>query len=163
MSEATEMTGQAPAQIKPEGLADYLEIMSKAVFQSGISWAVVDKKWPGIRDAFEGFVPEHVAEYRPDDIDRLVGDARIIRNRRKVEGIVHNARTMVELDGAPGGFQKYLRSKPDFDALAVDLRKRFKFLGDHGIYYFLWVVSEPVPAWEIWSQTHGSGRMSRRH
>ncbi|HEY7270906.1 MAG TPA: DNA-3-methyladenine glycosylase I [Dehalococcoidia bacterium] len=147
----------APAQIKPAKLNDYLEVMSKAVFQSGISWAVVDKKWPGIRDAFEGFDPGRISNLRPDEIDRLIGDPRIIRNRRKVEGIVHNARTMLDLDRA-GGFSKYLRSQSDFDELSKDLRKRFKFLGDHGIYYFLWVVSEPVPPYEEWVQTHGSRR-----
>lgn len=145
----------APAQIKPAGLNDYLEIMSKAVFQSGISWAVVDKKWPGIRDAFDGFDVVRVADYRPDDVDRLVSDPRIIRNRRKVEGIVQNAKVLLDLDRQAGGFQQYLRSMPDFEALSADLRRRFKFLGDHGIYYFLWVVSESVPPYEEWIQTHG--------
>jgi 3-methyladenine DNA glycosylase Tag len=145
----------APAQITPIRLADYLEIMSKAVFQTGISWAVVDKKWPGTREAFDGFDPTRVAEFRPDDVDRLVSDPRIIRNRRKVEGIIHNARTMLDIAGDKKGFQEYLRSKPDFDSLSADMRKRFKFLGDHGIYYFLWVVSEPVPEYDEWIKTHG--------
>jgi hypothetical protein len=43
----------APDQIDARRLGDYIEVMSKAVFQTGISWAVVDKKWPGIRDAFQ--------------------------------------------------------------------------------------------------------------
>ena len=42
----------APPQVKPKRLGDYLEVMSKAVFQSGMSWQVVNKKWDGIRDAF---------------------------------------------------------------------------------------------------------------
>jgi 3-methyladenine DNA glycosylase Tag len=151
----------APAQIKPTKLADYLDVMSKAVFQSGISWTVVDKKWAGTREAFEGFDPAKVADYRPDDIDRLVADPRIIRNRRKVEGTIHNARTLLELDREHGGFATYLRSKPDYDSLAADMRRRFKFLGDTGIYYFLWVVSTPVPEYEEWRRSHGVRAMPR--
>ncbi|MCS5657138.1 MAG: hypothetical protein NZ762_01615 [Dehalococcoidia bacterium] len=44
-----------PERIQPNRLGDYLEIMSKAVFQSGISWRVVESKWPGIKEAFKGF------------------------------------------------------------------------------------------------------------
>jgi len=150
----------APPQIKPSGLADYLDVMSKSVFQSGISWAVVEKKWPGTREAFDGFDAVKVADYKPEDIERLVQDSRIIRNRRKVEGVVHNARTIVALDREHRGFQKYLRSQPDYDSLAADMRKRFKFLGDIGIYHFLWVVSEPVPEYEEWRRSHGVREMA---
>src|SRR5712692_3324769 len=50
-----ERTYGAPQQIQPTRLGDYLEVMSKAVFQTGISWRVVDAKWPGIREAFQNF------------------------------------------------------------------------------------------------------------
>jgi len=148
----------APPQIKPTRLADYLEVMSKAVFQSGISWAVVDRKWPEIRSAFHGFEPARVADLRPEEVDALLGDRRIIRNRRKVEGIVANARTMLGVEREFGSFPAYLRSQSDFEGLARDLKRRFKFLGDHGIYYFLWVVSEPVPPYQEWVASHGTGR-----
>ena len=46
---------EAPDRITPQTPGDYLEIMSKAVFQSGISWKVVGAKWPGIKEAFQGF------------------------------------------------------------------------------------------------------------
>jgi 3-methyladenine DNA glycosylase Tag len=147
-----------PERIQPSKLADYLEVMSKAVFQTGISWAVVNKKWPGIREAFDGFDPVKVAEFKPDDIDRLVADQRVIRNRRKIEGISHNAHTMLDLEREHGAFQTYLRSKGDYESLVADMRKRFKFLGDTGAYFFLWVVSEPVPDYHEWRQTHESVR-----
>ena len=44
---------QAPGQIKPKGPGDYLEVMSKVVFQSGMSYKIVGLKWPGIRDGFD--------------------------------------------------------------------------------------------------------------
>ncbi len=88
----------APKQIDPQTLGDYLEILSKGVFQSGISWRVVESKWPGIREAFSNFDAEQVAAFGPDQIGALVGDKRVIRNRRKLEAIVTNARKMLELD-----------------------------------------------------------------
>jgi 3-methyladenine DNA glycosylase Tag len=152
----------APPQIKPAGLADYLDVMSKAAFQSGISWSVIERKWPGTREAFAGFDPSRVADYTPDDIDRLMQDGRVIRNRRKLEAIVHNATMLLELDRAHEGFAKYLRSFPEYEHLARDMKKRFKFLGDMGVYYFLWVVSEPVPEYHEWRERHAVREMPPR-
>jgi DNA-3-methyladenine glycosylase I len=146
---------EAPKRIRPTGLADFLEVMTKAVFQSGISWRVVEAKWDGFREAFEGFDPLSVAGLDPPDVDRLVGDTRIIRNRRKIEATIQNARTMLDLDRKHGGFRRYLRSHDGFDQTVADLRKRFKFLGDVGSYYFLYVVGEDVPPHEEWMAAHG--------
>jgi 3-methyladenine DNA glycosylase Tag len=152
---------EAPKQIRPKGLADYLEVMTKSVFQSGISWRVIEAKWEGFREAFHGFDPGWVASLEEPDVDRLAGDTRIVRNRRKIEATVHNARTMVELDREHGGFRKYLRSHNGFEEIVADMRKRFKFLGDLGAYHFLYVVREEVPPHEEWMAAHGSS-MARR-
>jgi 3-methyladenine DNA glycosylase Tag len=150
----------APKQITPKSLGDYLEVMSKSVFQSGISWAVVEKKWPGTRDAFSGFDAGRVAGMTERDVAKLAEDTRIIRNRRKIEGIIHNARKLVELDDKHGSFQKYLRSHTDFEALLKSLRKEFKFLGDMGAYHFLYVVKEKVPDYEEFCSSHGMKPMN---
>ena len=147
---------QAPQQIKPTKLADYLEVLTKAVFQSGMSWRVVEAKWDGFREAFEGFDPVAVAAFTGDDVDRLVGDTRIIRNRRKIEATITNAETMLALDGGPGGFAGWLRSQADFDATVAALRGEFRFLGDTGAYYLLYVVGEKVPPHEEWMKAHES-------
>jgi DNA-3-methyladenine glycosylase I len=81
----------------------------------------------------------------PREIDALVADTRIVRNRRKIEATVSNAATMVDLSADYGSIRKYLRSHGGFDATVADLKKRFKFLGDMGAYYFLYVVGEEVP------------------
>ena len=120
---------QAPEQIQPKGLGDYLEIMSKVVFQSGMSYKIVESKWPGIKECFHGFDVNRIAGMTPDEIDQLTQDTRVIRNRRKLEAMVSNAQRMLELDSEFSGFQKYLRSHDDFRALVKDLRKQFKFLG----------------------------------
>lgn len=154
---------RAPERIEPQSLADYLEVMSKAVFQSGMTWKVVEAKWPGTREAFRGFDPTAVASFTPEELDALTADSRVIRNRRKLEAIIENARQTLELEqrhGSPSagsgqGFRDYLRSHGGFEETVADLRKRFKFLGDLGAYYFLWVVSEDVPSYEDWCASRG--------
>jgi len=139
-----------PERIHPKGLSDYLEIMTKAVFQSGISWKVVESKWPGIKEAFKDFDTEVIAGFSEPELDELSQDTRVIRNRRKLSAIVSNAQRMVELDEEHGGFQKYLRSHLDFSSTVQDIRKQFKFMGDTGTYFFLLVVGEEVPPHDEW-------------
>ncbi len=146
---------EGPRKIVPNSLADYLEVMSKSVFQTGISWKVVEAKWPGIKEAFYGFDPQRISRLTVSEIDRLLENKSIIRNRRKIEAIIGNARRILELDSQYGSFRKYLRSFKSFEELTADLRKQFKFLGEMGAYHFLWVVGEKVPTWEDWSSQHG--------
>jgi len=77
--------------------------------------------------------------------ENLADDTRVIRNRRKLQAITDNARRMIEIDEEFGTFQKYLRSHDSFWDLVRDFRKQFKFLGDMGVYYWLYVVGEEVP------------------
>ena len=147
-----------PKQIKPKSLADYLEVMSKIAFEAGLSWRVVDAKWDDIRDAFHGFDPDRVARMTPRAVDKLVADERVIRSRSKIEATVANAERLLELDEEYKGFKRYLRSHADFEATVKDLRKQFKFLGDHGAYRFLWIVGETVPDYQEWAHAHGGMR-----
>lgn len=141
---------EPPQQITPEKLADYLEVMSKAVFEGGINWKVIENKWPGFREAFHEFDPEWVANMTPDELDALANDTRIVRNRRKIEATVHNAQKMLELDQQPGGFKGFLTASGggDFWDVSKTMKKHFKHFGDFGCYYFLYVVGEPVPEHE---------------
>ena len=146
---------EAPLRIEPQSLADYLEVMSKAVFHSGMSWKVVEAKWTDIKVAMRNFDPVAIAFLSEKDVDDLAQDKRVIRNRRKLAAIVKNARTMRELEEEHGSFQGYLRSHGGFEATVKDLRKRFGFLGETGAYYFLWVVNEDVPSYEEWCASRG--------
>ena len=133
----------------PKDLSGYLDAMAHVMFQTGISWRVVDAKWPDIREAFHGFEPTRVARLTTKDIDRLMGDTRVIRNRRKLEAIVSNARRMLELEAEyKGGFKRYLDSLGDFDATKKEIHKEFAFMGDAGTWYFLWLVGRKVPEHE---------------
>ena len=143
-----------PPQFTAKSLDDYLEHLSKSAFQAGISWRVVDAKWAGIKKAFHGFKVERVARMSEREIDALTKDERVIRSRPKIAATVHNANALLELE-RNGGFKKHLRSFDDYEDLASDLRKRFKFVGDSGIYHFLWSVKHPVPEWHDWAKSHG--------
>ena len=57
--------------------------------------------------------------------------------------------------GSGQGFRSYLRSHSGFEETVADMRKRFRFLGETGAYYFLWVVNEPVPPYEEWCAARG--------
>lgn len=142
----------APPRIKPKSLDDYLEIQTKAVFQSGMSWKVVEAKWPSTREALDDFQVGAIASYGPEKIEALGDDTRVIRNKRKLAAIRDNARKMIELDDEHDGFKNYLRSFDDFYDLMADVRKQFKFMGPMGIYYWLWVVGEDVPPHEEFSK-----------
>ena len=65
---------EPPPQISPKSLADYLDVMSKTAFQSGMSRKVVEKKWAGTREAFHGFDPMAVASFSDRDVDALATD-----------------------------------------------------------------------------------------
>ena len=145
---------EIPQRIDPQSESEYLDVMSKSVFQSGLSWKVVESKWPGTREALHGFDLETVADLTGDDLDRLTEDSRIIRSRRKLAAVVHNARKMIELSEKHGGFQSYLRSHGGFEETLKDIRKQFKYMGDAGTFHFLWVVGEDVPDYEEWCRQH---------
>ncbi len=136
---------EAPEQIVPQSLNDYLEVMTKAVFQSGLSWSVVTGKWPGFQAGFQGFDVAAVAGLGELEIDALAADAAIVRNRRKIAATVHNAQRLIELDEEYDGFRNYLRSHENFEAVLKEVRKQFKYMGDTGTYYWLYVLGEEVP------------------
>ncbi len=145
----------APPQIDADSADDYLEVISKVVFQSGISWRVIEAKWPSTREAFHGFDARRVASMSEREFDALAQDTRVIRNRRKLEAIVGNAGRILELEAEHGSFKQYLESLGGYEETVTSLRKNFKFMGEMGCYYFLWVVKEPVPPYEEWAAERG--------
>jgi methyladenine glycosylase len=119
-------------------------------------------KWEGIRDAFASFDPATVADFGPQEIRRLLGDARVVRSRAKIEATIDNAQAMLELDAEFGGFDRYLRSHASFEESAADLKRQFRFIGDSGAYHFLYVVNRPVPPHEEWFSMTRRSRGRRR-
>lgn len=138
----------------PRSLADYLEQMSRAVFYAGMNWSVIDAKWPELRQAFDGFDPAKVASYTPVDVERLMGDRRVVRNRKKIEGTIHNAGKVIDIEREFGGFDRYLASFAENEALVRDLHKRFKFMGESTAHFFLFAIGFDPPAQEEWARKH---------
>ncbi len=123
--------------------------------QAGLSWITVLRKRENYRRAFAGFDPKRIAKFSQRDVEKLLGNAGIIRNRLKIEAAVNNARCFLEIQKEFGSFAKYiwgfvggkpLRNKwkkisdlpvttKEAEALSKDLKKRgFKFLGPTVIY-----------------------------
>ncbi len=133
----------------------WLAGMTRAVFQAGFSWKVIDNKWPGFEEAFEGFDAPRVAFYADEDLERLVSDKGIVRNGAKIRATIVNARLVAELakeHGSAGAF--FANSKPEnyIDLLAV-LKKRGSYLSGGSAQYFLrfsgvdsWIMSSSVVA-----------------
>jgi DNA-3-methyladenine glycosylase I len=89
-----------------------LELLTLEGAQAGLSWQTVLRRREGYRRAFLGFEAEAVAAFGDADIERLMGDTGIIRNRAKILSAIANARATIELrgDGAPGGLDALIRS-----------------------------------------------------
>lgn len=141
---------EIPARKRPADDNGYFEELTRAVFQAGFSWEVIRAKWPDFRRALDGFDLDAVASYGPPDVERLTADTSIVRNRRKIEATIQNARTMYDLIEEHGSFYVYLRSLDDRDYAGrrEELSRLFKNLGPTGVFTFLWCVDEEVPPWE---------------
>ncbi|MEU4807060.1 DNA-3-methyladenine glycosylase I [Actinosynnema sp. NPDC023587] len=121
------------------------ERMCLESFQSGLSWITILRKRENFRKAFDGFVPTVVAEYGQDDVDRLMADAGIVRNRAKINATIGNARALGGLDVpldellwsfAPENHERPATADdvpavtPESQAMAKELKRRgFVFLG----------------------------------
>lgn len=128
----------------PDDPAFFLEHLTRSVFEAGISWRVVAAKWDGIREAFHGFDPEQVAAMPPAEIAAVESDSRVIRNKAKIRATVENAREILAIVDEYGSIRGYLASFPDAGAAAADLRRRFKFLGDTGVWRLLIGASRDI-------------------
>lgn len=84
------------------------EILVLEGMQAGLSWETVLKKRDNFRRAFEGFKPEQVARYSQADVDRLLADAGIIRNRAKIQAAITNAGSFLALQEESGSFDAYI-------------------------------------------------------
>ncbi len=81
------------------------ERMTLEGFQSGLSWLIILRKRPGFRKAFDNFKIRKVATYDESDVDRLLADAGIVRNRQKIEATINNANAVQTL---PGGLLAFI-------------------------------------------------------
>jgi DNA-3-methyladenine glycosylase I len=95
--------------MRVSGEAAHFERLTLETFQSGLSWLTILNKRPRFRAAFAGFDPDAVAAFGPDDVARLMADAGIVRNQRKVDASIANARATVALR-EQGGLEELIWS-----------------------------------------------------
>jgi DNA-3-methyladenine glycosylase I len=134
--------------------AKLFEALVLTYFENGLSWLTVFDKRDALRVAFRGFDPTAVAAMTPDDVDRLMSDTNIIRNRRKIEATLHNARLLskhslsqVAWQHQPGKHHR-LRSwadgrmtSPESHDLSVALREKgFRLVGPVVAHSFMQTV-----------------------
>ena len=120
----------------PDDPAFFFEHLSRSVFEAGL-WQVVQNKWAGIREAFDGFDPAQVAAMTPAEIAATENDARVIRNKAKIRATVDNAREVLAIVDSCGSIHAYFASFPDAHAASADMQRRFKFLGETGVWRLL--------------------------
>ncbi|MEO7691242.1 MAG: DNA-3-methyladenine glycosylase I [Sphingomonas sp.] len=124
-------------------------------FQAGLAWITILRKRDAFREMFKGFDPEIVARFDEADIERLLGDARIIRSRAKIEATIGNARAFLAMREAGEDFSAFVwgmaggervmgdgvhfpAKTPLSEAMSVALKKRgFKFVGPVIVYAWL--------------------------
>jgi DNA-3-methyladenine glycosylase I len=130
--------------------AGHLERMALEVFQCGLSWKIVLVKREAFRDAFDGFDPDRVARFRTSRIEKLCGNAAIIRNRKKLEAIVNNAKVFLHLADKHGSYLKWFHSLAaelprERKALYPLFKETFKFMGPETTKCYLMGVGK-IPA-----------------
>ncbi|MCT2540803.1 DNA-3-methyladenine glycosylase I [Sedimentimonas flavescens] len=123
-------------------------------FQSGLSWRTILAKREGFRAAFAGFDFHKVAAFGPEDVERLLADASIVRHRGKIEAVINNAARACEMVAAEGSLAAFIwRYEPRPEdlatpqsastsaasvALSKELKKRgWKFVGPTTVYAFM--------------------------
>lgn len=137
--------------------AKLAEMLLLEGFQAGLSWAVVLHKRENFRKAFADFDPVKIAAFQEPDIQRLVQDAGIVRNRRKIEAAIGNMRVFLAIQAEFGSFDRYLWgfapdapviggqellcSSPLSDAVSKDLiRRGMRFMGTVTVYSYLQAI-----------------------
>ena len=125
----------------------YFENMTRVIFLAGLSWRMIDEKWPNFKKAFNNFSIAEVAKFDEEDIKRLMSDAGIVRNRAKIMAAVNNAKQIQNIKKEHGSFQSYLdrldKSK-NYALVIKELGKKFSRLGPSSAHIFLYSVGEKI-------------------
>jgi DNA-3-methyladenine glycosylase I len=122
------------------------------LFQAGLSWRTILHKRPGFRAAFARFDYARVARFTAADVRRLLADAAIVRNRKKIEAAVENARRFGEIVRGHGSFPAFLTTLPlhDREATTRAFRQTFVFMGPK-------IVAEFLMSTGHWAVVHEKG------
>ena len=122
----------------------YLSQMSRRIFHAGLKHSMVDGKWPAFEEVFYGFDPRRVRVMSDEAMEKLLGDARLIRHWGKLKSVRDNAAAMLEIAAENGSFGKWLAGWPDEDVVGLweALAKRFSQMGGNSGPSFLRMVGK---------------------
>jgi len=112
-------TVKTNTEIKATSGDRILALMARSIFQTGISWTVVEKKWPDIEEAFEGFEPARWKFMSDDDFDGFLKDKRIIRNGPKILAVRDNAIFLCDLEDEHGSAAAFFADWPQDDLIGL--------------------------------------------
>ena len=132
---------------RPRSDNEYFENLCRILFQTGLNWAVVEKKWPTIKPAFCGFDIDRIATFTDVDVERLLADKGIIRNHFKLHAIIENAKQFQQIRRSYGCFQAYLDSfekSNNYTEVIKALSDRFERIGPTTAALFLFSVGENI-------------------
>ena len=117
----------------------WLAQISKCVFNAGFNWKVIEAKWPGFEEAFDGFDPARVAMWPDERLDQLASDTRIVRNGSKIASVHANAVFLRELAQEHGSASAFFAAYPADDQIDLMeiLKKRGSRLGGSTVQYAL--------------------------
>jgi len=135
---------------RPADDQTYFENMCRVIFQEGLNWQVIDGKWATTKKAFANFNINKISCFTPEDVERLLKDEGIVRNRSKVEAIIYNAQGFKALQKQFGSFQAYIDSldkSKNYEAAVKDLTSKFKHIGAPSASLFLYTVGEKIDPW----------------
>jgi len=124
----------------PQNDSQYLELMARAVFSAGLGPRVVDSRWERITEWFRDFDPQAVGAMDEEHVKDMLADRGVIRNRRKIEAVIENARLLLDVVAEHGGFHEYVRflgADEDPEGAADELSGRFHHLGRTSSLFFL--------------------------
>jgi DNA-3-methyladenine glycosylase I len=135
---------------RPPNNEIYFENMCRVIFQAGLNWHVIDNKWSTTKKAFANFKISEVANFTATDVERLMRDPGIVRNRGKIKAIIQNAQNFIAIEKKFGSFQKYIDSldkSNNYENVVKDLVNKFKWLGPPSANLFLYTVGEKIDPW----------------
>ena len=115
---------------------EYFELLARAVMSAGLGPRLVEVRWASIREAFFGFDIERIARMGSDDLISFMGNPGVIRNRRKLDATIENAKTFLLLIEAEGSFRCFLdrilpregTTRAQLRAAGEELSDRFEYL-----------------------------------
>jgi 3-methyladenine DNA glycosylase Tag len=142
-----------PRRIENPSVDDLLAIVTRAIFQAGMSWAAIDARWEAFRTAFADFNAREAAAFGDSKTEELMLREGIVHSRKKIVGTISNARALIAIESEFGSFHTYAGRFDSYSALAADLKKRIAYLGELSVYYLLFRAGEPVPRFEDWEKT----------